>query len=54
MNEVVEFLIKYDDQAQLRTIRPVTSYPDVDLYYTAIDKGLLNGSVDFYETKHIN
>lgn len=50
----VEFLLKYDDHAQLRTIRPVTPYPGSDLYYYAIEKGLLRDVEDFYENKHIN
>ena len=50
----VEFLLKYDDGAQLRTIRPVTPYPGSPLYYYAIKKGLLKDCEDFYENKHIN
>lgn len=50
----VEFLLKYDDGAQMRTIRPVTPYPGSPLYYTAIEKGLLKDCEDFYENKHLN
>jgi radical SAM superfamily enzyme YgiQ (UPF0313 family) len=50
----VEFLLKYDDHAQFRTIRPVTPYPGSPLYDYAIEKGLLNGCEDFYENKHLN
>ncbi len=50
----VEFLLKYDDRAQLRTIRPVTPYPGSDLYYHAIEKGLLKDCEDFYQRKHVN
>jgi anaerobic magnesium-protoporphyrin IX monomethyl ester cyclase len=50
----VDFLIKYDDQAQMRTIRPVTPYPGSPLYYYAIKKELLRDCADFYENKHIN
>lgn len=50
----VEFLLKYDDFAQMRTIRPVTPYPGCPLYYYAIQKGLLKGVEDFYENKHVN
>lgn len=50
----VEFLLKYDDGAQLRTIRPVTPYPGSPLYYHAIKEGLLEGVEDFYENKHVN
>ena len=50
----VDFLLKYDDHAQLRTIRPVTPYPGSELYYHAISRGLLTGPEDFYEHKHRN
>lgn len=50
----VDFLLKYDDHGQLRTIRPVTPYPGSPLYYYAIEKGLLEGPEDFYEQKHLN
>lgn len=50
----VDFLLKYDDGAQLRTIRPVTPYPGSPLYYYAIEEGLLKDVVDFYENKHTN
>lgn len=54
LNLGVDFLLKYDDHAQLRTIRPVTPYPGSPLYYYAIEKGLLKDCEDFYENKHIN
>lgn len=50
----VEFLLKYDNGADLRTIRPVTPYPGSPLYYYAIEKGLLKDCEDFYENKHLN
>jgi len=50
----VEFLLKYDDGAQLRTIRPVTPYPGSPLYYHALKAGLLKDCADFYENKHVN
>lgn len=50
----VDFLLKYDDGAQMRTIRPVTPYPGTPLYYYAIEKGLCDGVADFYENKHLN
>ena len=50
----VEFLIKYDDFSQMRTIRPVTPYPGSPLYYYALEKGLLKDCEDFYENKHVN
>ncbi|MCK5110890.1 MAG: B12-binding domain-containing radical SAM protein [Arcobacteraceae bacterium] len=50
----VDFLLKYDDGAQMRTIRPVTPYPGSPLYFLAIEKGMLEGIEDFYERKHTN
>ncbi|MFC1989888.1 B12-binding domain-containing radical SAM protein, partial [Chloroflexota bacterium] len=50
----VDFLLKYDDHSQLRTIRPVTPYPGSPLYYYAVEKGLLKDCADFYENKHVN
>ena len=50
----VDFLLKYDDGAQVRAIRPVTPYPGCPLYYHAIEKGLLKDAEDFYENKHLN
>lgn len=50
----VDFLLKYDDHSQRRTIRPVTPYPGCPLYYYAIEKGLLKDVEDFYEHKHVN
>ena len=57
LKKVVDFMIKYDDFAQKRTIRPVTPYPGSPLYYDAIKMGLLdknNPAEDFYERKHLN
>ncbi len=54
LRKSVEFLLKYDDLAQVRTIRPVTPYPGSELYLQAIDSGLLGGCEDFYERKHTN
>jgi len=54
LNKAVEFLLKYDDGAQMRTIRPVTPYPGSELYYYAINKGLIKDCHDFYENKHVN
>lgn len=50
----VDFLLKYDDGAQLRTIRPVTPYPGCELYHIAIERGLIRDCEDFYENKHTN
>ncbi|MFP6709544.1 MAG: hypothetical protein VCE75_26690 [Alphaproteobacteria bacterium] len=54
LQKAVDFLVKYGDQAQRRTIRPVTPYPGSPLYDMAIDQGLLEGPADFYEKKHLN
>lgn len=54
LHKGVEFLLKYDDCAQFRTIRPVTPYPGSPLYYDAIQRGLLKDVADFYEHKHLN
>ncbi|MCP4719535.1 MAG: B12-binding domain-containing radical SAM protein, partial [Desulfobacteraceae bacterium] len=53
-NKAVNFLIKHDDGAQMRTIRPVTPYPGSPLYDHAIEKGLIKDIEDFYENKHLN
>lgn len=50
----VEFLMKYDDHAQMRTIRPVTAYPGTELFEYAIEHGLVKDTADFYENKHTN
>lgn len=50
----VDFLIKYDDGAQIRTIKPVVPYPGTEMYYNAIEKGLIRDCEDFYENKHLN
>ena len=49
----VDFLHKYNDYKQLRTIKPVTPYPGSPLYNYAVEKGLLKGPQDFYE-RHKN
>ena len=54
LQKSVDFLLKYDDHSQLRTIRPVTPYPGSPLYYYAIEKALLKDVADFYEHKHVN
>lgn len=50
----VDFLLKYDDGAQMRTIRPVTPYPGSELYDIAIQTGKIKDAEDFYENKHLN
>ncbi|MCF8506964.1 MAG: B12-binding domain-containing radical SAM protein [Caulobacter sp.] len=54
LRRAVDFLIRYDDQAELRTIRPVTPYPGSPLYDEAVRRGLLRDCEDFYEHKHLN
>lgn len=54
INDAVDFLLKYDDHAQMRTIRPVTPYPGSELFDYANEHHLLNGVADFYENKHVN
>lgn len=54
IDDAVEFLLKYDDHAQLRTIRPVTPYPGSELFEIAKQKGLVKDTEDFYENKHTN
>jgi len=53
LEESVEFLKKYDDCSQIRTIRPVTPYPGSELFNEAIKRNLLKDVGDFYH-KHIN
>lgn len=54
IDKAVEFLLKYDDHVQLRTIRPVTPYPGSPLFDYAIEKGYIKDTEDFYENKHTN
>ena len=57
IKSTVDFMLKYDDFSQKRTIRPVTPYPGSPLYYDAIKMGLLDKddpAEDFYERKHLN
>jgi radical SAM superfamily enzyme YgiQ (UPF0313 family) len=48
------FLLKYDDQSQLRTIRPVSPYPGTPLFDNAVKMGKVKDVEDFYENKHKN
>jgi radical SAM superfamily enzyme YgiQ (UPF0313 family) len=54
LEKSVDFLLEWDDCAQLRAIKPVTPYPGSPLYDHAIAEGLLEGPADFYENKHTN
>jgi radical SAM superfamily enzyme YgiQ (UPF0313 family) len=44
----VDLIKKYNTYYQVRTIRPVTPYPGCDLYYEALERGLLSGVDDFF------
>ena len=44
----VKLIKKYNNYNQIRTIRPVTPFPGSELYYEAIEKGLLSGPEDFF------
>ena len=44
-----EFIKKYTQYEQIRTIRPVSPYPGSPLYYLAISQGALEGAEDFFE-----
>jgi len=54
LNEEVDFLLKYDNGSQLRTINFVIPFPGCELYSYAIEKGLIKDAEDFYENKHLN
>jgi radical SAM superfamily enzyme YgiQ (UPF0313 family) len=54
LDKGVEFLLNYDNGAQLRTIKPVTPYPGSPLYYYAIKKGFIKDCEDFYKNRHTN
>lgn len=54
LRKAVDFLIEHDDQAQMRTIRPVTPYPGSPLFDQAVSMGLIKDVADFYENKHLN
>jgi radical SAM superfamily enzyme YgiQ (UPF0313 family) len=54
LRQSVEFLKKYADTSQLRTIRPVTPYPGSDLFAYAVEHGMLKDVEEFYEEKHHN
>lgn len=54
IDDAVEFLLKYDDHSQMRTIRPVTPYPGTELFEYALEHNLVESTQDFYENKHLN
>jgi len=49
----MEFILKYDDGAQRRTMLPVTPYPGSELFKEGIRRGLIKDTEDFYN-KHKN
>jgi radical SAM superfamily enzyme YgiQ (UPF0313 family) len=54
LSKSVDFLLKYDRCDQLRTIRPVTPYPNSDLFKHCVKQGMIKDVKDFYENKHKN
>lgn len=54
IDDAVKFLLKYDDHAQRRTIRPVTPYPGSELFDIAVKTGKIKDVAEFYEKKHTN
>jgi len=54
LNKGLNFILKYNDHAQMRTIRPVTAYPGTQLFEDGIKLGLVKDVEDFYENKHKN
>lgn len=48
LKESAKFIKKYNTYSQVRTVRPVTPYPGCDLYYYAIETGLLKDPEDFF------
>lgn len=54
LQKAVDFLIKYDDCSQMRTISPVTPFPGCELFETAKKLGKLKDTADFYENKYKN
>ncbi len=54
LDKGVDFLLKYTNLSEPRTIRPVTPYPGSPLYYYALENNLLQDVADFYENKHLN
>ena len=49
LTDNVKLIKKYNFYKQIRTIRPVICYPGCELYYEAIEKGLINGPKDFFD-----
>jgi len=49
LNKIVDFLLQYDAQGQLRTIRPPTPYPGCPLFDLAIKDRKLKGPGEFFD-----
>ena len=49
MRQNAEFIKRYNQYDQIRTIRPVTPYPGSPLFFKAIEMGFLTGPDDFYK-----
>lgn len=53
LKNTVDFVLKYSDFGEKRTIRPVQPYPGSDLYYYALKNNMLIDVEDFYN-RNIN
>jgi anaerobic magnesium-protoporphyrin IX monomethyl ester cyclase len=49
LKQNVQFIKKYNQYQELRTIRPVTPYPGSEMFDYAVEKGLLTGPEEFFE-----
>jgi len=49
LQKSVNFMKKFNSYSELRTIRMITPYPGSELYYDALDQGLLSGPQDFFD-----
>ncbi len=49
LRDNVEFIKRYNQYEQIRTIRPVTPFPGSPLYYEAVRRGILQGPDDFFK-----
>jgi radical SAM superfamily enzyme YgiQ (UPF0313 family) len=54
LRQTTDFVVKYDNGAQVRNIKPVIPFPGTELYAEAIRLGLIEDCADFYENKHLN
>jgi radical SAM superfamily enzyme YgiQ (UPF0313 family) len=49
MRQNAEFIKRFNQYDQIRTIRPVTPYPGSPLFHIAVENGDLSGPEDFYK-----